>query len=81
MVREICKKEGLLNSVVFGCCSDGFYYTFLRIDNHERWSTCDLQWEKTRDRREDQGPSRRPSLDTPVSDPPGRIRIDTQMFG
>ncbi|KAJ9373100.1 hypothetical protein DTO282E5_2167 [Paecilomyces variotii] len=38
MVHAIRKQEHKKNQIVFGCFSDGYRFTFLRIDNESRWS-------------------------------------------
>ncbi|GAD99426.1 hypothetical protein PVAR5_8141 [Paecilomyces variotii No. 5] len=38
IVHTIRKAEGKQNQIVFGCFSDGYRFTFLRIDNESRWS-------------------------------------------
>lgn len=36
MIHNICKQEGRMNTMVYGCVSDGDQFTFLRIDNEDK---------------------------------------------
>lgn len=33
MVHKICKQENYINSIIYGCVTDGEMFSFLRIDN------------------------------------------------
>lgn len=36
MIHHVRKMENRLDTVVYGCVSDGFIFTFLRIDNSDK---------------------------------------------
>ncbi|KAL1981381.1 hypothetical protein VTN96DRAFT_2724 [Rasamsonia emersonii] len=38
MIHHVRKMENRLDTVVYGCVSDGFIFTFLRIDNSDKYS-------------------------------------------
>lgn len=36
MVHKIRKKENHINSIIYGCVTDGEMFSFLRIDNDDK---------------------------------------------